>query len=605
MFRRSSVLGCVALVAVVWLAPGTHGQPEEERLQYKSPLGLAVDQKGKRAYVALNTAGALAVVDLEAGRVIREVPVGRGPYDVALGKGTAWVTCEADDTLVAVAEDDFMVRRRIAIGQSPRRLAVWPDGSAVYVACHDEGLRRYDPTSGKVDEVFRGYGVGQVSLRPELDQVAFLTGEGGGSTFHTLSPGGGLPTSEPLRPATNVRGVALLTRAGHPLVLTAHQRPTTGEPTTLIPQGAVFTNVLSVGPFRPAVEGPAVVLDEPDHGAADPADVVANDRRVFVAAAGADQVLALDLAEVLRHLDRDRSGGADSYDSFLQGRGRTASADPLAGRPGVAARIPTGANPRRLALSGDGKLLVVSNSLGDSLTVIDTDNLRVLNHIPLGGAEPDAARRGEILFNSNRLTAHGRFTCASCHPDGGADGLNWDLTAGGVGSFKNTKALAGVRDTGPYGWHGESRTLTDRVTGTLRALHHHEPAGTEADDLAAYLRTLPPPRPLPVREADRPAVARGRDLFHGKGECATCHRGATFQDGKAHDLGTLGAWDTGGRFDTPSLLGVARTAPYLHDGRAATLEAVFTQHNPLARHGAADLLTKDELADLIAYLKSM
>jgi DNA-binding beta-propeller fold protein YncE len=594
MFRRSSVLGCVALVVLIGLAPGTPDQP-----RYRTPLGLAVDAEGRRAYVALNAAGVLAVVDLRAGKVLREIPVGSGPYDVALGRDTIWVTCEADDTLVAVAADNFTVRRRIPIGQSPRRLAVWPDGSAVYVACHDEGLRRYDPATGKVQEVFSGLGVEQVRLRPELDQVAFLAGAGGASTFSTLSPSGGSLDSEPLRGVTNVRGVALLTRAGQPFVLAAYQRPTTGEPTTRIPHGAVFTNVLSVGLLQPAVGGPGIVLDEPDRGAADPADLAANDRRVFVAVAGANQVLAVDFPELLRHLDRP--GGAGSYDPLLQGGGRTQSDD----RRAVAARIPTRANPRRLALSGDGKTLVVSDALADALTVIDAEGLWVIRNIPLGGAEPDAARFGEVLFNSSWLTKGGRFTCASCHPGGGADGLNWDLTAGGVGNFKNTKALLGVRDTAPYGWHGESATLADRVAGTLRNLHHHEPAGTEADDLAAYLRTLPPLRPLPVRAADRPAVARGREIFHGRGECAACHRGPTLQDGKAHDLGTLGAWDTGGRFDTPSLRGVARTAPYLHDGRAATLEAVLTQHNPLARHGAADLLTKDELADLIAYLKSL
>jgi DNA-binding beta-propeller fold protein YncE len=606
MFRRCFVLGCLAVLPFVWSCPGTPGQPPEgQRPPYRSPLGLAVDEQGRRAYVALHTAGVLAVVDLEAGRVIREVPVGAGPYDVVRGGDTLWVTCEADDTLVAVAADDFTIRQRIPIGRSPRRLAVRPDGSAVYVACHDEGLRRYDPASGTAHEVFPGPGVGAVGLRPGLNHVTFLVGEGAGGTFYTQSPGGDLLDSETLRPATNVRGLALLTRAGRPLVLTVQQRPTTGEPTTHVPQAAVFANVLGVGLSRPAVDGRGVDLDGPDQGCADPADLAVNDRRVFVAAAGADQVVAVDLPDLLRRLDGDRAGGADSYDPFLQGRRRGGDDERVAGRSGVAARIPTQANPRRLALSGDGKTLVVSDSLADALTVIDADRLRLVKHIPLGGAEPDAARRGETLFNSNRVTFRGRFTCASCHPDGAADGLNWDLTAGGIGNFKNTKSLQGVLDTAPYGWRGESPTLSDRVAGTLQALHHHEPAGTEVDDLAAYLRTLPPPRPLPVREADRAAVARGRDLFLGKGECASCHRGDTFQDGKAHDLGTGGAWDVGSRFDTPSLRGVARTAPYLHDGRAATLEAVFTQHNPLARHGAADLLTKEELADLVAYLKSL
>jgi cytochrome c peroxidase len=148
--------------------------------------------------------------------------------------------------------------------------------------------------------------------------------------------------------------------------------------------------------------------------------------------------------------------------------------------------------------------------------------------------------------------------------------------------------------------------LADRVRGTLRTLHRHEPTESELSDLVAYLESLPPPRPSPPGEADQPAVARGKELFHGKGQCAACHhRGEALDDGRAHDVGTRGPTDTTDRFDTPALRGVARTAPYLHDGRAATLEDVFAKHNPRQRHGAAHLLTAAELADLIAYLKGL
>ena len=226
--------------------------------------------------------------------------------------------------------------------------------------------------------------------------------------------------------------------------------------------------------------------------------------------------------------------------------------------------MPTQSNPRRLALSGDKKTLVVSNYLSDSLTVIDTETLKVVRHILLGGPEPDAVRRGEILFNSGKMTFHGQFTCASCHPGGGNDGLTWDLTRDGIGNFKKTKSLLGVKDTAPYGWEGSSLTLEDRIAGTLRTLHQHEPDGTEVEDNAAYLRSLPPPRPLPVKDADKPAVARGEKLFADKAQCAKCHPAPTFQDGKRHDIGTRGPTDTTARFDTPSLRGLARARDVPH-----------------------------------------
>src|SRR5262249_8893773 len=130
------------------------------------------------------------------------------------------------------------------------------------------------------------------------------------------------------------------------------------------------------------------------------------------------------------------------------------------------ARLPTQANPRRLALSADGKTLVVSNYLADSLTLIDAHKLRVVRHISLEGPKPDVARQGEILFHSAKSTFQQHFTCASCHPGGGADGLAWDTSPQGTGEHLDTRSLHGVRDTAPFGWKGDSDTLAARAHNT-------------------------------------------------------------------------------------------------------------------------------------------
>jgi hypothetical protein len=75
-----------------------------------------------------------------------------------------------------------------------------------------------------------------------------------------------------------------------------------------------------------------------------------------------------------------------------------------------------------------------------------------------------------------------------------------------------------------------------------------------------------------------------------------------------HDVGTLkpgsgqrlGAPLTG--LDTPSLHGLWRTPPYLHDGSAVDLEAVSTAANPMDLHGVTSMLGPDERAELVAYL---
>jgi YVTN family beta-propeller protein len=594
-------LPLLLLVSAWQLSPA---QPTpESRPSFKSPLGLAVDQTGEMAYVALHTAGTVAVVDLKAGKVLREIGVGKGPYELALTKQDLYVTCEEDDTLVAIDREKHTVRRRIRLPQAPRGLALGPGGTRLYIACRDASvictveiatdLVRPLPVPARPDRIVllqEGY---VLALAEAAGEASILSLHTRGETIlhNSLAalcwPGGSAP---------GLRGLALGPR--RPLV--AYQKPRFQIPATQVAQGWVFTSAVSELWGGDSPHGPQysswseLVLDEPNRGFADPSDVAmqANSWRAFVAAAGADTVLLVDLEKHAAWSDREGK--------LLYG-----TDDLTASRHYVTARLPTQANPRRLALSGDGKMLVVSNYLADSLTVIDTARARVIRHIPLGGPEPDAVRRGEILFHSGRMTFQGQFTCASCHPEGGSDGLSWDLERDGIGNLKNTRSLRGVKDTAPYGWHGSSPTLADRVRGTLRTLHRHEPTEEEVSDLVAYLESLPPPRPLPLKEAEKPALARGRVLFEGKGKCLGCHYRAALDDDRTHDVGTRGPTDTQDRFDTPALRGVARTAPYLHDGRAATLEEVFTKHNLRQRHGAAHLLTPEELADLVAYLKSL
>jgi YVTN family beta-propeller protein len=544
MLRRTALCLGITLAALILAARPIPAEPRTApRQQYKSPLGLAVDEKGERAYVALPTAGSVGVVDLRAGKVLREIAVDENPSYVVLDGDNVHVRCDGRGEVITID-----LAREVIIQRVPRAEAL-------------KGVRSYlfelweYPSAGLVD----------------------------------FAPAG----------SSNLRG--MVERLGKRFLV--HQRPKANVSSTQVAQGWVFTNVIDQpsglgGLYNPYLLAP---LDEPQRGYADPGGIVVtpDGERLFVCCGGADTVLALDRARLQKYLDELPRGPAVYEAGVAGGNDLTAS------RKYVIAHIPTQANPRRLALSGDGKTLVVSNHLADSLTVIDTATLKVVRTLSLSGPEPDPARRGEILFNSGKMTFQGQFTCASCHPDGGADGLNWDLTRDGVGNFKNTKSLLGVKETAPYGWHGSSPTLADRVAGTLRTLHRHEPAGTEVDDLVAYLETLPPPRPLPPKDADKPAIARGRELFQGKAQCSACHHRAGLDDGKQHDVGTRGPTDTQDNFDTPALWGVARTAPYLHDGRAATLEEVFTKYDAAHRHGAAHTLGKDELADLIVYLKSL
>lgn len=588
----------------------SHGDAPAEpssRPVFKSPLGLAVDGEGARAYVALHTPGALAVVDLRAGKVLAEIPVGRKPHDVALTGKSLFVTCEQDDALVRIDTDKQIVTGRWKIGQSPRGVAATPDGKRVFVACHDEkSLAAFEvATQASVFLPIPGWPE-RISLHRNLPDRAIdvLARQAGSARVVTVT------ADSPPR-VVNVESWAEVSNPGAFLDtwprtdttgLLVHQEPRAKVPATQVAQAWIFTNAISLQIGGARGDRATRYLDDPRQGHADPSDLAilpGSDLRAAVACAGSDDVLFLHIP---RPTLRSYLAAAATRKDYEPGND---SANLSATRTLVRSRLTTQANPRRLALSANGKLLVASNHLADSLTVIDAERLKVLRHIPLVGPKPDAARRGEILFHSGRMTFQGQFTCASCHPGGGSDGLNWDLPRDGVGNFVNTRSLLGVKDTAPYGWHGSSKSLADRVAGTLRTLHRHEPHGTEVEDIVAYLKTLEPPRPLPLTDKDKQAATRGKLIFEGKGKCVQCHRPPVFDDAAGHDVGTRVEGDVKSLFDTPSLRGVARTAPYLHHGQAETLEEVLTKYNPQHRHGAAHELTPAELADLVAYLKSL
>jgi cytochrome c peroxidase len=141
-------------------------------------------------------------------------------------------------------------------------------------------------------------------------------------------------------------------------------------------------------------------------------------------------------------------------------------------------------------------------------------------------------------------------------------------------------------------------------------------ASAELDALAAFVTSLDTVPRSPFRNADGSLTddgAAGERIFVALG-CDACHAGPDFTDsatGIVHDVGTITALSgqrLGGALegiDTPTLLGVWQTAPYLHDGSAATLEDVLVARNPDDRHGATSTLSPAELDQLVAYLKQI
>jgi cytochrome c peroxidase len=131
-------------------------------------------------------------------------------------------------------------------------------------------------------------------------------------------------------------------------------------------------------------------------------------------------------------------------------------------------------------------------------------------------------------------------------------------------------------------------------------------AGT-IEDTKAYIRAMPAVRsPYLAGGKLSPAAAKGKTVFERSDTgCATCHSGALRTDLKLYDVGTRGELDRRSAFDTPTLMELWRTAPYLHDGSAVTLKDVLTTRNKGNRHGKTSHLSKGDLDALVEYLRSL
>jgi cytochrome c peroxidase len=130
-----------------------------------------------------------------------------------------------------------------------------------------------------------------------------------------------------------------------------------------------------------------------------------------------------------------------------------------------------------------------------------------------------------MLFHDGRVCLQGWQSCASCHPEGRADGLNWDLLNDGEGNPKNTKSILLSHQTPPAMALGVHPTAEAAVRSGIKHILMSERPEAEAAAIDAWLRSLKPlPSPFLVNGRLSPAAERGRRLFESDHVgCAKCH----------------------------------------------------------------------------------
>jgi len=284
------------------------------------------------------------------------------------------------------------------------------------------------------------------------------------------------------------------------------------------------------------------------------------------------------------------------------------------------------AGPTGLAVDADGRNAYVFSQFDGTVTevplasilaprVVSRGNAAPANDSVGGQAPPPArslrldrtsalgelAERGRKIFHAGgdaRISKDGR-ACASCHPDGRDDGLVWSTPNGP----RQTILLAGrVRHEAPYGWMAKHASLQEHMRSTMKNLKGKGLEKADEDALASYLTSMPGPpavaRPL------TPEEERGRAVFASKDtDCATCHGGTDKSDHDLHDVKSLTASDKSRELIAPSLVDVAGSAPYFHDGRYSSLEDLLDKTN--GSMGSTATLSPEDKGALVAYLRTL
>lgn len=255
----------------------------------------------------------------------------------------------------------------------------------------------------------------------------------------------------------------------------------------------------------------------------------------------------------------------------------------------------TDAGPRGLAFAGGDRPFVYNfldrsiGELGETARMVVTPTL-----------DPDVDLGRSLYYsavNPHMSTSASGISCSTCHFEGRNDGLTWPLLGE---EFRQTLSLAGpVSLSPPFTWSNNVETVEEevRLTSQVR-LGGRELSDEQLAAVAAFVEY--------IRDVDHPekgtaseAALRGRALFErGDVGCADCHSGPRLSDNDVHDLyGVEG-------INTPILIGVTTTAPYLHDGSAETLRDVL-ETTRVGAMGDTSMLSGAELEDLEAYLRAL
>jgi hypothetical protein len=540
------------------------------------PGRLAEDAAG-RVHVALRRGGALVAIDPAKGTIVSRRAVCPAPRGVTWDAASdrVWVAC-ATGELVALPSSGGAAAISLVVERDMRDVIVQADGSLTV-------------TKFRSAEVLRVRGDGSVSRRdsltsaprgrdPETAQVAWrmIGGPAGGQTVSVYQ-------------VESSRSITTSVPGGY------------GGGSGPVPNGAIG------GGFTVGVDSGTLSFDAssplaPIPPVQEPESIVRTELTVL----GSDGSSVSRIRVPRAVLPVDIALSPDGSQVAVACAGNAFTPMPsvylvsLGATPGI---IPSSATQQALAVAfGRGGDLVVQTGEPATLVVIP-NGTGAMKTIALSSVSFQDT--GHDIFHAQ---AGGLIACASCHPEGGDDGHVWLLD----GLPRRTPSLRGtIAGTAPYHWPGEEKDMSMLIDD----VYSQRMSGVRLDPgqqgaLTTWVESIP--APAAPSWIDHSAAQRGKTLFEGSAQCASCHSGAKFTNNATLDVGT--GTDVGGimpdgggpptAFQVPPLTGVGWRTPLFHNGCATSMADRFGKC-ATPQHGSTGHLSQGDVSDLTTYLESL
>ncbi len=629
--RCSVTLG---LLASAGLVSGCAKTSLDDSRYATGSQSMVASSDHRALYVANVLTDSVTRVDVDS-QTATEVAVGSEPTRIARAGDRVFVTLRGERNLAVLQETatGLTLERTVAVGAEPYAVIAPEDGKKIYVSVSQGGeVLEMDPLSL---EVLRRWPVqgeprwmaihpsgNQLfvtsAMQPLLTVIETDSGKVSEVQIPSIDFGG---ANRPARitgdPAVSPDGQYVAV----PTLHMDHEQPIDDE--SLPPPGGYYggrfgptVTIVPVGEGRAEINR-AVLVSLPQGGDLmgypSSATWSPDGEELWMSIEGAAGVMTVDLSSPENQSSIFEAFFVGTDDGVVDGAVRT-----LTFWPTVSTRAPEGT--RSVAFLDDERAFAygfIDRTVSQLPTQGVRDSLPSASSVAFSVPElvvpsattmrvqtaaqpftPELAE-GLLLFYSTtdpRVTSGGSgLSCATCHFEGRDDGLSWTFLRG----KRQTPSLAGqVSLTEPVRWEGDRVTVEEDAMMTSRDAMGGE--GMDESELANiasfidWIRDVDVARP----SVEDPAVVRGQAIFERSDvACASCHNGPRLTDNQTYAM-------FGINVQTRSLVGLKATAPYMHNGAAATLADVVEMAQG-GEMGNTSMLDAQQKADLVRYLESL